>query len=194
MLEGNQENTSAHRNGHTEAVKLDARPLPREGQERNREAIQASVTAEKRPERNMGPVHLLEQPHLIWGREMPVERTLCHDDNSNSEDCPEAAIDMSLASRPSPSPPSVGSSHHSKKSPQPIPAECKDEAYWERRKRNNESAKRSRELRRIKEQQTALRVLYLEQENLQLRTELTMLRSEVDKLRQLLFVGKHNNS
>ncbi|XP_077547349.1 nuclear factor interleukin-3-regulated protein-like isoform X1 [Haemaphysalis longicornis] len=126
-----------------------------------------------------------------------------------SDDSPVAALDMSLAaSRPSPSPPLSqsptpssslllasgafsGLGAHPKKSPQPIPAECKDEAYWERRKRNNESAKRSRELRRIKEQQTALRVLYLEQENLQLRTELTMLRTEVDKLRQLLFVGKH---
>ncbi|KAH6922816.1 hypothetical protein HPB50_019321 [Hyalomma asiaticum] len=168
----------------------------------------------------MGPVHILEQPHLIWGREMPLGRTpLCQAAESDvSDDSPVAALDMSLAaSRPSPSPPlsqsptpssslllassaaaamsvaslTGGAGAHPKKSPQPIPAECKDEAYWERRKRNNESAKRSRELRRIKEQQTALRVLYLEQENLQLRTELTMLRSEVDKLRQLLFVGKH---
>ncbi|KAK8759151.1 nuclear factor interleukin-3-regulated protein-like isoform X1 [Amblyomma americanum] len=164
----------------------------------------------------MGPVHILEQPHLIWGREMPLGRTpLCQAADSDiSDDSPVAALDMSLAaSRPSPSPPLSQSPTPSsslllatgaaalgaaglgaappKKSPQPIPAECKDEAYWERRKRNNESAKRSRELRRIKEQQTALRVLYLEQENLQLRTELTMLRSEVDKLRQLLFVGKH---
>lgn len=116
-------------------------------------------------------------------------------DYDGSNDSPVAALDMSLASRPSPSPssqsPPPSYLHHPKKSPQPIPVECKDEAYWERRKRNNESAKRSRELRRIKEQQTALRVLYLEQENLQLRTELGMLRSEVDKLRQLLFVGKH---
>ncbi|KAL1441052.1 hypothetical protein MTO96_008803 [Rhipicephalus appendiculatus] len=147
----------------------------------------------------MGPVHILEQPHLIWGREMPLARTpLCQAAESDvSDDSPVAALDMSLAaSRPSPaaaamSVASLTGGAHPKKSPQPIPAECKDEAYWERRKRNNESAKRSRELRRIKEQQTALRVLYLEQENLQLRTELTMLRSEVDKLRQLLFVGKH---
>lgn len=158
----------------------------------------------------MGPVHILEQPHLIWGREMPLGRTpLCQESSDVSDDSPVAALDMSLAaSRPSPSPPLSqsptpssslllatgafgGLGAHPKKSPQPIPAECKDEAYWERRKRNNESAKRSRELRRIKEQQTALRVLYLEQENLQLRTELTMLRTEVDKLRQLLFVGKH---
>ncbi|OQR72211.1 cell death specification protein-like, partial [Tropilaelaps mercedesae] len=86
------------------------------------------------------------------------------------------------------------SSGQKKKLPTPIPKECKDEAYWERRKRNNESAKRSRELRRIKEQQTTLRVLYLEQENLQLRTELGMLRSEVDKLRQLLYVTNKQQS
>uniref|UniRef100_V5IHM0 Putative basic region leucine zipper transcription factor n=1 Tax=Ixodes ricinus TaxID=34613 RepID=V5IHM0_IXORI len=146
----------------------------------------------------MGPVHLLEQPHLIWGREMPVERTLCHDDNSNSEDCPEAAIDMSLASRPSPAPPSMGSSHHSNERPRtPTPGRrARTRRTRERRKRNNESAKRSRKRAPHRKEQHGRRCayLYLEQENLQLRTELTMLRSEVDKLRQLLFVGKHNTS
>jgi hypothetical protein len=39
----------------------------------------------------------------------------------------------------------------------------KDNSYWEKRKKNNESAKRSREARRMKEEQIALRVVYLEQ-------------------------------
>ncbi|KAL1441051.1 hypothetical protein MTO96_008803 [Rhipicephalus appendiculatus] len=58
----------------------------------------------------MGPVHILEQPHLIWGREMPLARTpLCQAAESDvSDDSPVAALDMSLAaSRPSPSPPAV---------------------------------------------------------------------------------------
>ncbi|KAE9421211.1 hypothetical protein Angca_004100, partial [Angiostrongylus cantonensis] len=38
-----------------------------------------------------------------------------------------------------------------KKKPNPVPVELKDEAYYERRKRNNESARRSREARRQKE-------------------------------------------
>ena len=74
-----------------------------------------------------------------------------------------------------------------KRRPQPIPEDCKDDAYWERRKRNNESAKRSREMRRMKEQQTTMRVIYLEQDNLRLKTEVDMLRTELEKLREILY-------
>ena len=63
----------------------------------------------------------------------------------------------------------------------------KDEGYWDKRKKNNESAKRSREARRMKEEQIALRVVYLEQENLQLRTEVSLLKSEIEKLRCMLY-------
>lgn len=65
--------------------------------------------------------------------------------------------------------------------------ENRDEAYWEKRKKNNESAKRSREARRMKEEQIALRVVYLEQENLQLRTEVSLLKGEIEKLRCMLY-------
>lgn len=68
-----------------------------------------------------------------------------------------------------------------------IPDEQRDDAYWEKRKKNNESAKRSREARRMKEEQIALRVVYLEQENLQLRTEVSLLKSEIEKLRCMLY-------
>ena len=64
---------------------------------------------------------------------------------------------------------------------------AKDEGYWDKRKKNNESAKRSREARRMKEEQIALRVVYLEQENLQLRTEVSLLKSEIEKLRCMLY-------
>lgn len=80
-----------------------------------------------------------------------------------------------------------------KRRPQPIPENCKDDAYWERRKRNNESAKRSRELRRRKEQQTTMRVIYLEQDNLKLKTEVDMLRTEVEKLQEMLFARNGNS-
>ena len=63
----------------------------------------------------------------------------------------------------------------------------RDSAYWEKRKKNNESAKRSREARRMKEEQIALRVVYLEQENLQLRTEVSLLKGEIEKLRCMLY-------
>uniref|UniRef100_A0A5S6QV58 BZIP domain-containing protein n=1 Tax=Trichuris muris TaxID=70415 RepID=A0A5S6QV58_TRIMR len=78
-----------------------------------------------------------------------------------------------------------------KKKPEPVPDHMKDKNYWERRRRNNESARRSRESRRMKEEQIALRVVYLEQENLQLRTEASMLRSEIEKLRMILYNAHH---
>lgn len=74
-----------------------------------------------------------------------------------------------------------------KKKAQPVPDSMKDGSYWDRRKRNNESARRSREARRMKEEQIAIRVVYLEQENLQLRTEVGMLRAEIEKMRMLLY-------
>lgn len=74
-----------------------------------------------------------------------------------------------------------------KKRPHQVPDEQRDEGYWEKRKKNNESAKRSREARRMKEEQIALRVVYLEQENLQLRTEVSLLKSEIEKLRCMLY-------
>jgi hypothetical protein len=70
-----------------------------------------------------------------------------------------------------------------KKKRRPMPIEVKDPSYWEKRKKNNESAKRSRDIKRTKEEQLSMRVIYLEQENLQLRTELGMLRNETEQMR-----------
>lgn len=81
----------------------------------------------------------------------------------------------------------------SKRQPQPIPDNCKDDAYWERRKRNNESAKKSREMRRWKEQQTTFRVRVLEQENLKLKTEVTMLRNELENFRKIICNERREN-
>ena len=63
----------------------------------------------------------------------------------------------------------------------------KDDQYWDKRQKNNDSAKRSREARRVKEEQISMRVICLEQENLQLRTELSLLKSDIDKLRVMLY-------
>ncbi|XP_013782712.1 uncharacterized protein LOC106466940 [Limulus polyphemus] len=61
-----------------------------------------------------------------------------------------------------------------------------DEAYWEKRRKNNEAAKRSRDARRAKEDEIAIRAAFLEQENLRLRVEVAALKSETVKLRCLL--------
>ena len=79
------------------------------------------------------------------------------------------------------------SSSMSRKRPRCLPDEQKDEAYWERRRKNNEAAKRSRDARRAKEDEIAIRAAFLEQENLKLRVEVAALKNETAKLRCLLY-------
>ncbi|ELT95044.1 hypothetical protein CAPTEDRAFT_178189 [Capitella teleta] len=79
------------------------------------------------------------------------------------------------------------SSGGSRKRPRTIPEELKDIAYWERRRKNNEAAKRSRDARRAKEDEIAIRAAFLEQENLKLRVEVAALKNETSKLRCMLY-------
>ena len=71
--------------------------------------------------------------------------------------------------------------------PRALPDEQKDDAYWERRRKNNEAAKRSRDARRAKEDEIAIRAALLEQENLKLRVEVAALKTETAKLRCMLY-------
>ncbi|XP_077355873.1 nuclear factor, interleukin 3 regulated, member 6 [Festucalex cinctus] len=57
-----------------------------------------------------------------------------------------------------------------------IPLEKKDEGYWDKRKKNNEAAKRSREKRRVNDMVLESRVLALLEENAHLRAELLALK------------------
>ncbi|CAH0547236.1 unnamed protein product [Brassicogethes aeneus] len=59
-----------------------------------------------------------------------------------------------------------------------VPDDLKDDKYWARRRKNNLAAKRSRDARRMKENQIALRAGYLEKENMGLRQELERLKKE----------------
>lgn len=61
-------------------------------------------------------------------------------------------------------------------------AEEKDAAYWERRKKNNEAAKRSRDARRAKEDELAIWATFLENENTRLKSELTGLHCLLQQL------------
>lgn len=74
-----------------------------------------------------------------------------------------------------------------RKRPKILPDEQKDEAYWERRRKNNDAAKRSRDARRAKEDQIAIRAALLEQENLKLRVEVAALKTETAKLRCMIY-------
>lgn len=65
--------------------------------------------------------------------------------------------------------------------------EIRDASYWERRRKNNEAAKRSRDSRRAKEEEIALRAAFLEQENLKLRAQVAILKNETAKLHYMLY-------
>ena len=54
----------------------------------------------------------------------------------------------------------------------------KDDKYWDRRKKNNIAAKRSRDARRIKENQISMRAAFLEKENNVLRKELLAVKKD----------------
>ncbi|KAM8837843.1 TEF transcription factor, PAR bZIP family member a isoform 2-T2 [Spinachia spinachia] len=59
-----------------------------------------------------------------------------------------------------------------------VPEEQKDDKYWNRRKKNNVAAKRSRDARRLKENQITVRAAFLERENAALRSEVGELRKD----------------
>ncbi|KAK0163466.1 hypothetical protein PV327_007141 [Microctonus hyperodae] len=75
------------------------------------------------------------------------------------------------------------------RSPSAIPTstdDTKSSAYWERRRKNNEAAKRSRDARRAKEDEIAIRAAFLEGENRDLKCEVMTLKNELAKLHSLI--------
>uniref|UniRef100_A0A8D0B6A4 D-box binding PAR bZIP transcription factor n=1 Tax=Salvator merianae TaxID=96440 RepID=A0A8D0B6A4_SALMN len=67
-----------------------------------------------------------------------------------------------------------------------VPDDQKDEKYWNRRYKNNEAAKRSRDARRLKENQITVRAAFLEKENAVLRQEVANIRQELSRYRSIL--------
>lgn len=61
-----------------------------------------------------------------------------------------------------------------------------DDKYWARRRKNNVAAKRSRDARRLKENQIAIRAGFLEKENSALRLEVADLRKELGRTKNIL--------
>uniref|UniRef100_A0A3Q1GKE5 TEF transcription factor, PAR bZIP family member a n=1 Tax=Acanthochromis polyacanthus TaxID=80966 RepID=A0A3Q1GKE5_9TELE len=70
-----------------------------------------------------------------------------------------------------------------------VPEEQKDDKYWQRRKKNNMAAKRSRDARRLKENQITVRAAFLERENEALRSEVAELRKECGRFKNV--VGRY---
>lgn len=111
---------------------------------------------------------------------------------------PDAVADSTASTSMSPSPgddkdrsesktPEPGTEDNGKKRARSVPDDIKDEAYWERRRKNNEAAKRSRDARRAKEDDIALRAAFLENENMRLQVQVQSLKNETEKLRCMLF-------
>lgn len=75
-----------------------------------------------------------------------------------------------------------------------VPSEMKDEHYWSRRNKNNVAAKRSREARRLKENQIAMRANFLEKENRALSIELAKCKGELGALKKRLTMYETQNS
>ncbi|KAH0952970.1 hypothetical protein HN011_010858 [Eciton burchellii] len=67
-----------------------------------------------------------------------------------------------------------------------IPDDQKDEQYFQKRKRNNQAAKRSRDARKIREDHIALKAKMLEHENTILKVQIATLREEAQSLRYIL--------
>ncbi|XP_057650948.1 thyrotroph embryonic factor-like [Diorhabda carinulata] len=70
---------------------------------------------------------------------------------------------------------------------QTVNTQNSDPTYWEKRKKNNEAAKRSRDARRAKEDEIAIRCAFLEQENIQLKLRLAALENERERLQTILY-------
>uniref|UniRef100_T1JS47 BZIP domain-containing protein n=1 Tax=Tetranychus urticae TaxID=32264 RepID=T1JS47_TETUR len=89
-------------------------------------------------------------------------------------------------SAPSPTPSCVSSVSSTKKRTK-VPDELKDEAYRLKRDKNNIAAKKSRDARRAREEETQVKADTLERIVLILKTENEMLRREVEQLKGQLF-------
>lgn len=84
-----------------------------------------------------------------------------------------------------------------------ISDEKKDASYWEKRRKNNEAAKRSREKRRLNDMVLENRVMALNEENVRLKTELLQLKlrfglistaSYMEKSQQISNTAAENNA
>jgi len=71
--------------------------------------------------------------------------------------------------------------------------EDKDEKYWDKRRKNNMAAKRSREARRSRENQISLRASYLEKDNAALKEELLNVKEELQSLRETLLMAQQRS-
>ncbi|KAL2101082.1 hypothetical protein ACEWY4_002843 [Coilia grayii] len=92
--------------------------------------------------------------------------------SSYSESVPSPQDSSSRQGRPAKSKPNMTC----RRKREFISEEKKDASYWEKRRKNNEAAKRSREKRRLNDMVLENRVIALNEENVRLKTELLQLK------------------
>lgn len=92
---------------------------------------------------------------LNRSKDSPTKTSTQSSDKLHSPSSTTNAIPPKKRYRPNTPPPEISSSNPSQPTNQDT--DTKDDAYWERRRKNNEAAKRSRDARRAKEDEIALR-------------------------------------
>ncbi|KAK2586581.1 hypothetical protein KPH14_011460 [Odynerus spinipes] len=141
---------------------------------------------------HQGPAGLLLEP--VTKRERsPSPSECCSPDTLNPPSPADSTLSMASSGRDFD--PRTRAFSDEELKPQPmikksrkqfVPDDLKDDKYWARRRKNNMAAKRSRDARRMKENQIALRAGFLEKENMGLRQELDRLKNENMLLRDKL--------
>ncbi|MEQ2161973.1 hypothetical protein GOODEAATRI_015138 [Goodea atripinnis] len=74
-----------------------------------------------------------------------------------------------------------------------IPEEKKDALYWEKRRKNNEAAKRSREKRRLNDYALETHFMALKEENARLSAELTAIKFQFGMAQSMVYTGRQSN-
>jgi len=135
-------------------------------------------------ENSTGPVDLTIATTLN-GFQPHHQRSMSTGSSGSLTSTQSIAMSTSLPTTPSPTGltntiggASASSVFNTRKQREFIPDNKKDESYWDRRRRNNEAAKRSREKRRISDLVLEQRVLELSRENALLRAELYSLKEK----------------
>ena len=120
---------------------------------------------------------------------LQVREELCGDNCSEGEHDGERGATTPNNDRDSPVH-CVNSRPRARRGDKTVAAPEKDERYREKRERNNASAKRSRDARRVRELETQIRAEFLEEENNRYKIENQMLREENSRLLKIVEESK----
>jgi len=157
---------------------------------------QTSLHSSKQPQQNL--MNPNQAGGLMQQQMLPIKlnNISSHIQLSNISLSPKssASSTKSTSSSVSSSGSYSGNSKRCRSSKKDMPDQQKDIKYFERRKRNNVAAKKSRDARKQREDEIAIRASFLEKENAILKAQLQTLKDEAQQLRILLAQKKSTNS